>query len=108
MVRGIRLGSVSDFVIQPNGKIIVGGKFTFVSEGGDVIMNLAQIERGPLTTLPVINAPRSAVAGAQTTLSVKASGDSLTYQWQLHGMNIAGATGATYTIPSVQSFHAGS
>jgi hypothetical protein len=51
-------------------------------------------------------------AGNVTTLSVTASSDSaLTYQWQtlVNGqwVNIAGATGASYTLASTQTFNAG-
>ncbi|MBE2215631.1 MAG: family 43 glycosylhydrolase [Opitutaceae bacterium] len=47
-------------------------------------------------------------AGGEVVLSVAASGSgALTYQWRLDGIDIPGATGATYTIPSVQAFHAG-
>jgi uncharacterized repeat protein (TIGR03803 family) len=41
------------------------------------------------------------------TLNVSASGGDLTYQWQLNGNNIAGATGATYQIPNVTSTNIG-
>jgi hypothetical protein len=51
--------------------------------------------------------PQAAIAGGEATVSVNASGGGLTYQWQLNAVDIAGATGATYTVPSVQSFHAG-
>ncbi len=51
-------------------------------------------------------------AGNISTLSVKVSSDSaVTYQWQtlINGqwVNITGATGATYTIPSTQTYQAG-
>ena len=41
------------------------------------------------------------------TLSVSASGGDLSYQWQLNGTNIAGATGSTLTIPNVTSTNIG-
>ena len=51
-------------------------------------------------------------AGNVTTLSVRASSDSaLTYQWQLlvsgQWVNVSGATAASYTLPSTQTFNAG-
>ncbi|MBE2213569.1 MAG: immunoglobulin domain-containing protein [Opitutaceae bacterium] len=56
-------------------------------------------------TQPVATA---GTAGGSLTLSVAASGSgTLTYQWYRDGVAIAGATGSTYTIPSVQAFHAG-
>jgi hypothetical protein len=53
----------------------------------------------------------SVVAGASATLSVTATAagaGTLSYQWQLGGVDIAGATSASYTLPSAQAFHAGS
>ena len=41
------------------------------------------------------------------TLGVTATGSGLSYQWRLNGTNIAGATFATYTIPSVNSTNVG-
>lgn len=51
-------------------------------------------------------------AGNLTTLSVRASSDSaLTYQWQVlvngQWVNLSGATSAAYTLPSTQTFNAG-
>jgi sugar lactone lactonase YvrE len=47
-------------------------------------------------------------AGAGTTLTVGASGNGLSYQWQLNGTPIAGATGATLALPTVGTIQAGS
>ncbi len=60
--------------------------------------------------LPVIVTDPDSVtitSGATTTLSVSASGESLSYQWQKGGVAIAGATSATYTISSVSESDAG-
>jgi hypothetical protein len=60
--------------------------------------------------LPVIATEPDSVtitSGATTTLSVSASGESLSYQWQKGGVAIAGATSATYTISSVSESDAG-
>ncbi|MCX6953653.1 MAG: lamin tail domain-containing protein [Verrucomicrobia bacterium] len=51
-------------------------------------------------------------AGNLTTLSVRATSDSaITYQWQVlvngQWVNIAGATSASYTLPSTQTYNAG-
>jgi hypothetical protein len=48
--------------------------------------------------------------GASVTLNVtvdEISSAPFSYQWQFDGVNIAGATGATYTIPSFQAGHVG-
>jgi alpha-amylase len=51
---------------------------------------------------------QTVTAGAPTTMSVRATGAALTYQWRLDGVAIAGATSSTYTLPRTQTFHAGS
>ncbi len=43
----------------------------------------------------------SQCAGTPATFSVVATGPSLTYQWRKNGLNISGATAATYSIPSI-------
>ncbi len=49
-------------------------------------------------------ASQTASTGQPVTFTANASGTGpFTYQWQLNGTNIAGATGSTYTIPSVGS-----
>jgi hypothetical protein len=59
------------------------------------------INSGPVT--------QSVSAAGVVTLSVNASGvPAPTYQWQLDGEDIPGATSASYGIPNVQQFHAGS
>ena len=61
---------------------------------------------------PIITAEpvaQIAYAGMPITLSVDAAGGTpLTYQWQLNGTNIAGATGQTYTITNPYYTAAGS
>ncbi len=47
-------------------------------------------------------ASRTVSAGSSVTFSVSATGAApLTYQWQRNGVNVAGATAATYTLASV-------
>jgi hypothetical protein len=65
----------------------------------------------PTTLPPVISAPtaNSAVTldpGSAHTLSVTASG-ATSYQWQLNGVDIPGATSADYVIASAQVLHTG-
>ncbi|MEY3386216.1 MAG: hypothetical protein RIR53_1027 [Bacteroidota bacterium] len=45
----------------------------------------------------------SACGGKSATLSVTASGAGLKYQWRKSGVNVPGATNATYTIASVDA-----
>ena len=64
-------------------------------------------------TPPTINSTSgttgTVAAGTALNLSVTASesGLSLTYQWQLNGANISGATGSSYALASVTSGNAG-
>lgn len=61
---------------------------------------------------PIINTQptsRTVTVGQPTTFSVAATGTgTLTYQWAFNGNAIAGATGTSYTIASVQTVNAGS
>ena len=41
------------------------------------------------------------VPGQSASFMVTAVGDNLMYQWQMDGVDIPGATSATFTIPSV-------
>ncbi|MCU0975707.1 MAG: hypothetical protein MUC71_05255 [Steroidobacteraceae bacterium] len=56
------------------------------------------VKPGPtITTQPV---GQTVNAGATATFSVQASGDSLVYQWRRNGLDVTGATAATYTTPA--------
>jgi hypothetical protein len=60
---------------------------------------------------PVITVQPANVAACSTstaTLVVTATGTSLTYQWRKAGVNVAGATSASYAIPNVAQSNAGS
>ena len=57
-------------------------------------------------SLPAPMANQSADAGASVTLGAAAN-STATYQWQLNGANLAGATGATLTLDNVQPANAG-
>ncbi len=58
-----------------------------------------------ITTQPVSLAQ---CAGTNATFTVTATGTALTYQWQKGGVNIAGATNASYTINNIAPADAGS
>ena len=58
-----------------------------------------------ITTQP---ASTTVAPGSSASLSVVATGDSLTYQWSKDGSEISGATSATYTIASAATTDAGS
>ncbi len=57
------------------------------------------------TTQP---ASQSVAVGQSVTFSIGASGSGLSYQWQKNGVNISGATSASYTIASPQAADAAS
>ena len=63
-----------------------------------------------ITSQPI--ADQNATIGSSINFNVEANGTGLNFQWQKRDangtwVNIAGATGATYTINSVQAIHAG-
>ncbi len=62
---------------------------------------------GPAGAAPYVCQPpasQSALPGNNVTFSVIATGtSSLSYQWQMNGANIAGATGSTFTKSGVQA-----
>ncbi len=64
-----------------------------------------------VNTAPAITAQPVSLAhcaGTNATFSVTATGTGLTYQWQKGGVNIAGATNASYTINNIGAADAGS
>ncbi|WP_165871376.1 T9SS type A sorting domain-containing protein [Flaviaesturariibacter flavus] len=68
---------------------------------GTVTSSGSVLSIAPVTAITTQPAATLAVcAGAPATFSVTASGGSLTYQWRKNGVNISGATSATYTIPA--------
>jgi hypothetical protein len=79
---------------------------------GEVLSGPALLSVNPAAIGPVITVqPQPVVVNAgQTALfSVTATGTApLAYQWQRNGVNIAGATAATYSVVNAQSIHVGS
>src|SRR6185369_9653960 len=67
----------------------------------------ATLTMRPSLVVPFTGA--SGLWGQPSTLSVSAAGSgTLSYQWYLDGVAIAGATGASYSIPSLQFTNGGS
>ena len=65
----------------------------------------------PLSGLPIITihpVGQTIVVGQTATLSVVATGASLSYQWQKNGANIPGATSASYNITATALSDSGS
>ena len=79
---------------------------TAVGSTGTVIWAAASTDTAPAITAQPLAMAVS--AGASVNFSVTASGsDSLTYQWTKGGVDINGATGASYTIISAAETDAG-
>ena len=82
---------------------------TVSNAGGTVTSNGANLVL--VASLPAITtqpaASQSVNAGASPTLSVVASGAG-TYQWQLNGTNISGATNSTLTLANIGTTQRGS
>lgn len=80
---------------------------TVSNASGQVTSNGATLTVVPANAAPAIQVPpASAVVdhGESVTFGVTAQGSGmLTYQWQRNGVNIAGATSATYTIDEVSA-----
>ena len=78
------------YLLRPNAPTHVGGlyKVSYTSTGA------------PSISVPPQNV--TTVAGQPATFTVSANGTTpLAYQWQRDGVNIPGATAATYTLPPV-------
>jgi hypothetical protein len=86
------------------------GSFGLSADGNLTFSTSPSFFGGGSSTLPVITAPpvaQTVQPGANTTLSVTATGTGLTYQWLKDGVAIAGATSSTYTITSATAANAG-
>ncbi|HNG34733.1 MAG TPA: putative Ig domain-containing protein, partial [Blastocatellia bacterium] len=86
------------------------GNYSVVVTGtcGTVTSNNAALTITPDTVITAQPTNQTACAGAAATFTVAATGANLTYQWRKGGVNIGGATSATYNIASVAATDAGS
>jgi hypothetical protein len=86
------------------------GSYDVVVTGtcGTVTSNAATLTVNPATAITTQPANQTVCAGQPVTFTVVATGAGLTYQWRKNGVNIAGATGSSFTIPSAAAGDAGS
>jgi serine protease len=101
-VRGFLVNNVRPF---PAGSACAAGA-SFAGLCGAGMLDVgASVGRAVLSAAPVIvSAPQSLsiVEGQTATLAVTATGAAtLTYQWRRNGVDIAGATAASYTTPAL-------
>ena len=75
----------------------------------NVTQTVTAVSSGNLPSITTQPASQAANAGTSATLGVAASSNSSqTYQWQLNGVNIPGATGATLNLANIGTTQAGS
>jgi hypothetical protein len=75
---------------------------------GTVVSAVATLTILSPASISVQPAPQMVCEDDPVTFSVTAAGSApLTYQWRKNGVNIGGATGPSYSIPSVQTSDAG-
>lgn len=86
--------SVTGFKIMPSG---VSDPAFIAYNGNSLLIPAPQITTHPASVVACTG------AGSSATFSVAATGNNLSYQWKKNGLNIAGATAATYTINNVSA-----
>ncbi len=109
-------GSVTDFVTTTNRepigiKIGPDGALYYLSRAGGTGGNIGRVAYTTTTRAPTITqqpASKTVSVGQSATFTVAASGTQpLSYQWQRNGVNIAGATSASYTVASAAAADSG-
>lgn len=99
--QGTGLNNVAEtLALENDGSIWVGGSFT--SYNGTTVGRLLRLQ-GDLVDLAIRQQPENAVVdiGTSTTFTTFAetlNGEPIGYQWRKDGVEIAGATSASYTI----------
>ena len=85
---------------------VIGFHRSGVADGNNTGIALYQIPVAPIITVQPVSV--FSVPGGKVEFSVGASGTApLTYQWYRNNWAMAGATGATHTINSAQTYDAG-
>jgi uncharacterized delta-60 repeat protein len=87
--------------LQPDGKLLVGGHFSFIN--GLARWNVARLIAGIPPQITSQPQDKSATVGEGVTFTVTVTGDPpLGYQWRKDGSNLNGATGSSLTLNNVQ------
>ena len=60
-----------------------------------------------LLSVPVTPSDQAVFAGAPAAFGISLSGGGYSYQWQLNGSNVSGATGATLSLPAATTNQSG-
>jgi pectate lyase/pectin methylesterase-like acyl-CoA thioesterase len=108
-------GATSSSLALTNLQVADTGAYTVVvtNSAGSVTSAAASltVTSGPVDPAPVINthpASQAANNGTNVAFTVAVTGNNLAYQWKKNGVDIAGATGGTLNLSSVQASDAGS
>jgi len=108
---GSNVGTNSSTLSIANTQVANAGTYTVdvSSSCGTLTSSNALLTVNPLTTISTQPVATSGCEGQNTTFTVVAAGTTpLTYQWKFGGVNISGATAASFNIPSTTSADDGS
>jgi hypothetical protein len=104
-----RVGSVTNFGTTPS--ILVTSANTYyclvTNSCGTTQSANCVVSQGANTAITTQPSNATGCLGTPASFTVAATGTNLTYQWRKGTVNIAGATSATYTIPSVAATDGG-
>ncbi|MGC4072552.1 MAG: pectinesterase family protein [Nibricoccus sp.] len=104
-------GATTDTLSLTNVQATAAGSYTVVvtNSGGNVTSSAATLTVNTPPSITTQPSGQTVTAGASASFSVVASGTApLTYQWKKGGVDIGGATSATYTIPTTVTGDSGS
>ena len=99
--RQIPLAAYGSFDSLTIGSVAAG------STSGDSWFDDIKMEYFDLPTITTQPSNQTVTAGSNATFTVVATGNVTGYQWKFNGVNIPGATGASFTLNNVQAANAG-